>query len=60
MSGQPDPEPWAPLIDVTEVPLAELLASDDPAIHGALERVLRDLDSRDGVISAFQSFASAS
>jgi FXSXX-COOH protein len=49
---------WAPLIDVTDVPLTELLATGDDTLARSVQRLVRSLDDPDGIISAFQSYAS--
>ena len=48
----------APLVDASRIPLHELMNSDDPVLTRSLQRVLLSLDDPDGVISAFQSYAS--
>jgi len=51
---------WAPLVDVNEMPMLELLQrSRHPALTLAIERIVASLDNPDGIISAFQSFASS-
>jgi len=49
---------WAPLVDVSELSIAELLTSDDSVLARSLQRVIEGLDDPDGTISAFQSFTS--
>jgi FXSXX-COOH protein len=49
---------WAPLIDVSGLPLAALNSSSETALAQAIRRVLVSLDDPNGVISAFESFAS--
>lgn len=49
-----------PLVDVTGIPVEELLSSTDPNLLACVQRVVASLDDPDGVISAFQSFASDS
>lgn len=51
-------EPWAPLADVTTVPLADLATSANPDLVAAIRRVTDSLNDPDGVISAFGSFIS--
>ncbi|GAA2610787.1 FxSxx-COOH cyclophane-containing RiPP peptide [Paractinoplanes durhamensis] len=51
----PDGEPWAPLVDVSHLPLAPLGADADGILGRSLRRVLDSLHDRDGVISAFGS-----
>ena len=50
-----DAVPWAPLADVSRLPLAQLDPAADAALGGSLRRVLDSLHDRDGVISAFTS-----
>lgn len=53
-------EQWAPLVDVSDRRLTDLLASeDDTALARAVRRLVRSLDDPDGVISAFGSYAAA-
>lgn len=49
-TGKP---PWTPLIDVTRVPVAELLRPGTGPLAACVERLLEDLEDPDGVISAF-------
>jgi len=49
---------WAPLIDVSGLPLSALNSSSETALAQAIRRVLVSLDDPNGVISAFESFAS--
>ncbi|GIG62082.1 hypothetical protein Lfu02_64540 [Longispora fulva] len=44
------------LIDVTKLPLTELLAVGDTVLAGALRRVLRELDSPMDVSAGFSSY----
>ena len=44
------------LADVTPVPLSRLLNSADSALALAVERVLRELDEANDIISGWQSF----
>jgi FXSXX-COOH protein len=50
-----DGEPWAPLVDMSRLPLTPLSAGADGIIGRSLRRVLDSLHDRDGVISAFSS-----
>ena len=50
---------WAPLIDVTDMSLRELFTADDSNVASCIQRLVNSLDDPNGVISAFQSFASA-
>ena len=43
----------APLADVTRLSIRSLLDTDSQALSLCLQRLLRDLDDPDGVISAF-------
>jgi hypothetical protein len=47
---------WAPLIDVSGLLTADLVASDSPVLDRCIKRLVRSLDDPDGVISAFQSY----
>lgn len=49
---------FTPVIDLSQVSLLELLHSRQPAVNSSLQQVIRSLDDPNGVISAFQSFAS--
>jgi FXSXX-COOH protein len=51
-------EDWAPLIDVTDRSMVELLADDSTALAQCVDRLLQDLNDPDGVISAFNNYAS--
>ncbi len=46
---------WAQLIDVSEIPMTEIITSTDTVLGRCLERLVNSLDDPDGVISAFQS-----
>jgi hypothetical protein len=48
---------WAPLVDVGDMSIEQIMAAIEPGtpIKAALDRVLKDLNDPDGVISAFQS-----
>ena len=50
-----DGEPWAPLVDVSRLPLAPLGTDADGILGRSLRRVLDGLHDRDGVISSFGS-----
>lgn len=47
------------LLDVRNMPAAELAAARDSALSRSLRRVLDSLDDPNGVLSAFSSFASS-
>ncbi len=49
----------ASLVDVTDVPLTELLSTGDTVLARSVQRLVRGLDNPDGIISAFQSCASS-
>ncbi|MEV6491144.1 hypothetical protein AB0M20_21410 [Actinoplanes sp. NPDC051633] len=51
-------EPWAPLVDLSDVALDRPVRDDGGMIDLALRRVLDSLHDRDGVISSFGSFVS--
>lgn len=48
------------LIDAAQSPISEVLGSDDPNLDLCIARLVASLDDPDGIISAFQSFASDS
>ena len=52
----PDPMD-APLIDVTDIPVAEL-ASDSPRVAECVQRLLESVNDGSEALSAFNSFAS--
>jgi len=52
-------ETWTPLIDVSGVPIQDLIDGKDTVLVRALRQVLASLDDPNGVISAFQSFPAA-
>jgi FXSXX-COOH protein len=59
LPGESDPRSqWAPLIDVSDVPLRDMLADGrgNPALARSTQRLVRSLDDPNGVISAFSSF----
>lgn len=47
-----------PLIDVSQILLTDLMSSEDPNLDLYIRRFVASLDDPDGIISAFQSFAS--
>jgi FXSXX-COOH protein len=49
---------WAPLPDTSALPILALSASDGTVLGRSLRQVVRSLDDPNGVISAFDSFAS--
>lgn len=52
-------EEWAPLIDVSNMPITDLLAGGgDSALTRSVQRLVRSLKDPNGVISAFSSFVS--
>lgn len=51
-------EGYAPLVDVSDMKIMDLLGAEDSVFRRALKRLLKSLDDPDGIISAFQSFAS--
>jgi hypothetical protein len=53
-----EPVEFAPLVDMSTENLRDLFVDDDSNLAACVNRLLRDLDDPDGVISAFQSFAS--
>ena len=57
MSDHAEPE-FAPMVDVTAESLRDLFAADDSNLAACVNRLVANLDDPDGVISAFQSFAS--
>lgn len=44
------------LLDVTDIPMVELVALTNPVLGRCVERLLAGLDDPDGIISAFQSY----
>ena len=50
---------WEPLLDVSQRSVVEMLANGDSALSRCVDRLLRSLDDPNGVISAFQNFASS-
>jgi FXSXX-COOH protein len=50
---------WAPLIDVTGISIADLHKSGDPILTRSVDRLVESLDDPNGIISAFNSFASS-
>ena len=53
-----DDEAWAPLADLSHIPIDGPVPDDAEVVDRALRRVLRSLHDRDGVISSFGSFVS--
>jgi hypothetical protein len=51
--GRPSEPLGAPVMDLTRLSWNSLLSSDDGALTLCLQRLIRDLDDPDGVISAF-------
>lgn len=54
----PDAETWAPLVEVSHLPIAALASGADPALARSMQRLVSSLDDPNGVISAFSSFVS--
>jgi FXSXX-COOH protein len=54
----PDPRAdWAPLVDMSDVQLRGLTADgSESALARSVQRLMRQLDDPNGVISAFSSF----
>jgi hypothetical protein len=52
----PAGEQWAPLVDLSRLPLNHPTGDGDGVVDQALRRVLRSLHDPDGVISSFGSF----
>lgn len=44
------------LLDVTDMPMVELVASANPVLGRCVERLVASLDDPAGIISAFQSY----
>lgn len=44
------------LLDVTDIPMAELVTSASPVLGRCIDRLVTCLDDPDGIISAFQSY----
>lgn len=52
---------WTPLVDVSRLPIADLLASEDRSpIARSVRRLQESLDDPNGIISAFSSYVSES
>jgi FXSXX-COOH protein len=49
-------EHWAPLMDMSALPLSALQAADHEVLAPSLRQVIRSLNDPNGVISAFGSF----
>lgn len=47
---------WVPLIDVSEISMADIVTSENPVLVRCIDRLVGSLDDPDGIISAFQSF----
>lgn len=47
---------WVPLLDVSDISMAEIVASQDTILGRCIVRLVASLDDPDGIISAFQSF----
>lgn len=45
-----------PLIDVSQIPVENLMNSSNPALTRAVDQLLKDIDDPNGVLSAFGSF----
>jgi len=56
VSADTDESDWVPLIDVSGVPIRDLIGQTDTRFARALRQVIASLDDPNGVISAFQSF----
>ena len=50
---------WAPLVDITGISIADLYRSGDPILTRSVDRLIASLDDPNGIISAFNSFASS-
>jgi hypothetical protein len=49
---------WTPMMDVSGLSFKELMAGDNSALDGCVQRLIKALDDPDGIISAFQNFSS--
>lgn len=47
---------FPPLLDVSQMSIAELRGASNPLLDRCLDRLLKSLDDPNGVISAFGSF----
>jgi FXSXX-COOH protein len=47
---------WVPLIDVSEISMADIVASQNTILGRCVDRLIASLNDPDGIISAFQSF----
>ncbi len=56
-TGRPE---WAPLVDVSTMSMSDLIGNSDSVLAKSVQRLADSLDDPDGIISAFQSFTSAS
>ena len=54
-----DDPSWVPLIDASRLRLAAMDTTADTTLARAMRRVLASLDDPNGIISAFESFASS-
>jgi hypothetical protein len=50
---------FAPLVDVSQVAIGDLIGSGDTALNRCVQRLISSLDDPNGVISAFGSFVSS-
>lgn len=48
---------WAPLVDLSEMSILELMASDDSTLARSIQQLLASINDPNGVISAFSSYA---
>lgn len=48
--------PETHIADITQVPLDELIASEDSVLAHALRRIRSEIDNPDEVIAGFQNF----
>lgn len=46
---------WVPLVDVSDVPLAELVDDESGQVQAATRRILGELREQDTYVSGFQS-----
>jgi FXSXX-COOH protein len=47
---------WTPLIDVTTIPLTQLIGARDSVLSRSILRLVESLEDPHGVLSAFDSF----
>jgi hypothetical protein len=57
LAADTDESNWIPLIDVSGVPIRDLIGQTDTVFARVIQQVIVSLDDPNGVISAFQSFA---